>query len=375
MSFRILAIALLVACGGSSATPDARPADAALDARVEPPPHRCDVADCEGGFARTCDRDPQSLDCSAFGATCGAFKDTETSRPFNWCTCGTIAEADGFCLSGRYGVTCIDGLGGLADCGEGYLCVPRPNGPFGIGCECNNIADGICPAISCGGDPDCATCTPMCSGKQCGDNGCGGECGTCDLGKECTAQGRCETICVPDCTGKECGSDGCGGSCGTCDGTCTADGKCQGACVPSCTGRECGSDGCGGSCGTCSDPFSCQLGGRCDCDFFDEVKYKFTIPPQNQLPADFQLVTVNVWHIKADGTEGSANGAFMGYRPNAVTEFTHRVFGCVPKIRVKREYSVDFRSCVAEQIVMGRADIAIPAPIVNADGSCTAPPL
>jgi hypothetical protein len=65
-------------------------------------------------------------------------------------------------------------------------------------------------------------CVPDCSGKECGDDGCGGSCGTCDPNEICNA-GVCE--CVPDCSGKECGDDGCGGSCGTCNdaNVCTDD--------------------------------------------------------------------------------------------------------------------------------------------------------
>jgi parallel beta-helix repeat protein len=59
-------------------------------------------------------------------------------------------------------------------------------------------------------------CTPDCSGKNCGDDGCGGSCGTCSGGQTCVS-GVC-TGCTPDCTGKNCGDDGCGGSCGTCSG-------------------------------------------------------------------------------------------------------------------------------------------------------------
>ena len=76
-------------------------------------------------------------------------------------------------------------------------------------------------------EPD--ACTPQCDGKVCGDDGCGGSCGTCDAGKNCTAAGQC-TACVPKCDGKSCGENGCGGTCGTCpEGqTCGDDGKCTG---------------------------------------------------------------------------------------------------------------------------------------------------
>ena len=34
-------------------------------------------------------------------------------------------------------------------------------------------------------------CTPQCSGKQCGSNGCGGSCGTCPTGQICSSNGQC----------------------------------------------------------------------------------------------------------------------------------------------------------------------------------------
>jgi len=67
-----------------------------------------------------------------------------------------------------------------------------------------------------------------------------------------------ELPCIPDCTGKECGDDGCGGACGICEiqDECVA-GAC--VCVPACEGKECGDDGCGGECGQCTDGSACAL--------------------------------------------------------------------------------------------------------------------
>jgi len=62
---------------------------------------------------------------------------------------------------------------------------------------------------------DGGSCTPSCSGKECGSDGCGGSCGTCGAGETCNALGQC-IGCTPSCSGKECGDDGCGGSCGNC---------------------------------------------------------------------------------------------------------------------------------------------------------------
>ena len=59
-------------------------------------------------------------------------------------------------------------------------------------------------------------CVPACAAKQCGPDGCGGQCGTCSSGYKCNSKSQCEKICVPSCSGKSCGSDGCSGSCGSC---------------------------------------------------------------------------------------------------------------------------------------------------------------
>jgi len=75
-------------------------------------------------------------------------------------------------------------------------------------------------------------CIPDCTGKECGDDGCGGGCGQCDDGKVETTDTCVDSLCVfclKDCYCKECGDDGCGGSCGSCDDgiSCTAD-SCEG---------------------------------------------------------------------------------------------------------------------------------------------------
>jgi len=110
-------------------------------------------------------------------------------------------------------------------------------------------------------------CVPDCSGRECGDDGCGGQCGKCPKAAPLCVEGVCEVLCVPDCEGRECGDDGCEGSCGKCPlaapycvgGICALD------CDPDCTGRECGDDGCGGSCGTCVGAQAQCSKGKCSC--------------------------------------------------------------------------------------------------------------
>ena len=92
-------------------------------------------------------------------------------------------------------------------------------------CQC----DDSCVAWhACCADKEalCPTCKPSCKAKQCGDDGCGGSCGTCGFGAPCVAN-LCG--CVPECGKKVCGGDGCGGSCGVCQGgqTCDSGGACE----------------------------------------------------------------------------------------------------------------------------------------------------
>jgi len=124
----------------------------------------------------------------------------------------------------------------------------------------------------------------MCEGKDCGEDGCGGDCGACSKGVGCTEAGKCGV--PPDDLGDKCayGTDCTSGVCVTaepslkiCTVKCADIEKCPDNynckpdiannlvcwpdCVPDCDGKECGEDGCGGVCGDgCGEGFSCQEG-------------------------------------------------------------------------------------------------------------------
>lgn len=153
----------------------------------------------------------------------------------------TLEEVDQGCTPNCDGKECgDDGCGGeCGECPEHAICSNSL-------CECEVLTCGetCCPdGANC---LDQACCTPDCDGKQCGPDGCGGECGTCAEGEVCLEE---QTCCIPDCDGKECGFDGCGGECGDClpDGICLQD-QC---CFPDCDGKMCGDDGCDSQCGFC----------------------------------------------------------------------------------------------------------------------------
>jgi len=121
------------------------------------------------------------------------------------------------------------------------------------------------PSGYCKGNEQCVDgeclCAPACGAEECGDDGCGGSCGSCDPGESC-AGGVCVAGCNKNCSGKECGPDGCGNECGFCSGEKVCqNGSCKPFCEADCQGKTCGPDGCGGSCGECENwCFACGAG-------------------------------------------------------------------------------------------------------------------
>ncbi|MCA9539660.1 MAG: chitobiase/beta-hexosaminidase C-terminal domain-containing protein, partial [Myxococcales bacterium] len=251
--------------------------------------------------------------------------------------CGACAEGE--VCTGRGQCDAVPASCGDAACGEGESC---ENCPADCGACCGDaacVADhgencATCPAdCGCGAGESCEVdhcveaCVPDCAGRECGDDGCDGDCGQCqggDLcndagqctappaqcgdgacdanedcstcpadcgqccgngrcgagencatcladcacpgGQECNAERRvCEAVCVPACGGRECGDDGCNGVCGRCGAgsECGANGRCREICVPQCNGRTCGPDGCDGVCGECAAGELCSPAGRC----------------------------------------------------------------------------------------------------------------
>jgi uncharacterized protein (TIGR03382 family) len=170
-----------------------------------------------------------------------------------------------------------DVTGGSNGTCQGPLCNAGPgwDGPTGIGTPNGKALQALC--------------TPQCSGKQCGDDGCRGSCGSCAAPQVCAGGGTpnvCGTgSCVPltSCpTPTNCGElpDGCGGMiyCGSCASPESCGGLGQ-ANVCGCKARTCASwdancgqiyDGCGHTlnCGTCTAPQTCGGGAfanQCGC--------------------------------------------------------------------------------------------------------------
>lgn len=135
-----------------------------------------------------------------------------------------------------------------ADLGEEPEVTPSEITPADIP-PVDTAADDIPPVDTVADDN--TTCSPECTDRECGDDGCGGSCGQCEEAQDECADGHC--VCQPACEVIECGDDGCEGSCGDCaqDEYC-AMGKCaplcgNGVCID---GEDCNS--CPEDCGACS---------------------------------------------------------------------------------------------------------------------------
>lgn len=221
------------------------------------------------------------------------------------------------CLEWTTSVRCKNGCSN-GQCITSGQCVDKCNVEGQLGCKNNTSVkcsrvDGCldwvdvqhcseaCIDGQCKGD-----CKPVCDGRECGSNNCGGTCGDCTGGQVCSdglckcpsgqvdCSGTCTTLgtntncsgCGDTCTnGKQCNSGEC-----TCtpnvSKSCCSNNVCwvdscgnQGAvantcsygcesctckqCTPQCAGRQCGSDGCGGTCGTCPSTQDCNTNGQC----------------------------------------------------------------------------------------------------------------
>lgn len=127
-------------------------------------------------------------------------------------------------------------------------------------------------------------CVPDCTGKECGDDGCGGSCGTCDLLSTCEA-GTCEVLLCP--VGQECETLPDLGPLTFCTeeggipvdaAPCSGDGDCpfNSRCLSSPTGLACVEQ-----CGLCSQDLQCTP------IFFGSISLNFCMD-SGEFPSDLQ---------------------------------------------------------------------------------------
>ena len=293
------------------------------------------VADCDG---KDCGDDGCGGTCGECGAgfACQDFECVESTGPGECLgpnepsapDCGDVND-----------IGCCDDLGRVLYCQEGALyCIDCPaveapvcgwvpdNNWYDCGSAGEEDPSGANPLACAGGcdpacgpdesciDGECVACEPDCTGAICGDDGCGGSCGTCSTGTcfdgachggpgcEPNSEGEpgcggcpceacvceldeycctdsydeiCVQLCIEQCGGcpleitEDCGNDSCdaGEDCASCPADCgcavgenCVDGLCVDDCTPECGEKVCGDDGCNGSCGNCAAGEECNAG-------------------------------------------------------------------------------------------------------------------
>ena len=189
---------------------------------------KCSDGWCTAGAPILCEDNNPCTDAACNPATgCLFVANSEPCSDGNLCTVDDKCSQSE-CLSGAP-LTCNDDNPCTDDsCQADTGCLFTPNGAFcSDGNSCTN--SDTCDGGICSGTPvDCSD-DNVCTDDSCNENG------DCDHlpnsancpGGQC-AGGVCVPDCVPDCQGKTCGDDGCGGSCGTCQQNfaCVA-GNCQ----------------------------------------------------------------------------------------------------------------------------------------------------
>ena len=207
----------------------------------------CDDDACQPGQAPDCDdQNPCTDDSCDKQEGCIHANNTAECDDQNVCTLGDLC-ADGVCVPGGQALECDDGNPCTTDsCNSETGCI---NSNVENDTPCSDTPQWVCK------DGECL-CQPACDGKECGDDGCDGVCGSCPGLQDVCIEGTC--VCEPQCDGKECGDDGCEGSCGECEGELVCD---NGICI-GCGDSICNEDE-GETCETCPDDCGeCSL--ECD---------------------------------------------------------------------------------------------------------------
>ena len=149
--------------------------------------------------ACVCDPDCGGKQCGddGCGDVCGTCPDPQVCTPDGLCETPVVCGDDACDAAEEDCQSCP------ADCGACTGCeVTGEPGCSGCTCEvfvcdfmpsCCGVAwDDMC-AMLCEIGPDGCGCAPQCDGKECGDDFCGGSCGSCDINWSCI-QGSCSPL-------------------------------------------------------------------------------------------------------------------------------------------------------------------------------------
>jgi len=121
--------------------------------------------------------------------------------------CSNSDGRTGYCLDLHYdgNLICYGLCRTVVTCPEGSGCFWL--GAVDCSSVCAGVDCGLRDSCDCGGCPGsqrcvgniCEACTPVCAGRLCGPDGCGGDCGLCANDEYCGAEGLC--VLHPDADG------------------------------------------------------------------------------------------------------------------------------------------------------------------------------
>ena len=200
------------------------------------------------------------------GGACANCGEGGFSEPFK----ESSLSDTGLCLNAEIPGPCNVLFEESNSCGEDEMCALTPLGsdcvepgstqhgdPCTLNSECAKggvCADGLCRRLCVSAESVCGMGNIECLEMETyADLSCAARCPDTES-PELINDAWGLAVCECDCTDKACGDNGCGGTCGTCadDELCTEDNQCGvPQCTPNCEGATCGDDGCGGSCGSC----------------------------------------------------------------------------------------------------------------------------
>jgi hypothetical protein len=166
----------------------------------------CDTAPdedfpCVQGQPTSCTTSCGGTATGTCSATCGLPTGAACPPPAETCNgadddCDGTAD-DGFACVRGASVPCTTPCGGTAT----GTCTTTCTVPTGAACpapaETCNAADDDCDGAIDEGLAGCATCPRSCAGRDCGDDGCAGSCGSCTAPATCDAGGHCVAPACP----------------------------------------------------------------------------------------------------------------------------------------------------------------------------------
>jgi hypothetical protein len=111
---------------------------------------------------------------------------------------GESVTVDGRGFGSTSGAVLIDGrLCPISAWSSQAITFAVPGGAAGRGAVMVTTADGASSGLLYLDVASGAPCSSSCVGRQCGDDGCGGLCGTCAIGSSCDPSGQCSTPAPP----------------------------------------------------------------------------------------------------------------------------------------------------------------------------------